>query len=76
MVKTASWTSAASDEVQEAVLVDVKPDLNYLFDLFHIQVITLKRLVILLQLFLVATVLCVTWVLARFINQWLKTFSK
>jgi|GEM_PF-3144127 len=69
-------TSAASDEVQETVLVDVKPDLNYLFDLVHIQAITLKRPVILLQLFLVAAVLFTIWVLARFINQWLKTFSK
>lgn len=44
-------TSAASDEVQEVVLVDVNPNLNDLLALFKIQFETIKRPIILLQLF-------------------------
>ena len=67
-------TSAASDEVQKAVLVDVQPNVEYLLELLRIQADTLKRPVVLLQLLLVIAVLAATWSLARSINKWLKTF--
>ncbi|MEM7065619.1 MAG: extracellular solute-binding protein [Cyanobacteria bacterium P01_B01_bin.77] len=67
-------TSAASDEVQQAVLVDVQPGAEYLLELLRIQFETLKRPVVLLQLLLVTAVLASTWLLARFLNRWLKTF--
>ncbi|NEQ51530.1 MAG: extracellular solute-binding protein [Leptolyngbya sp. SIO3F4] len=66
-------TSAASDEVQKAVLVDVQPGAEYLLKLLRIQFEALKRSVVLLQLLLVAAVLVSTWLLARFLNRWLKT---
>ena len=67
-------TSAASDEVQEAVLVDIKPKINFLFDLFSATMVKLQRPVVILQLFLVAAVLFISWALARWINQWFKRF--
>ena len=66
-------TSAASDEVQEAVLVDVQPGAGYLLELLRIQFEALKRPVVLLQLLLVMAILASTWLLARFLNRWLKT---
>lgn len=66
--------SAASDEVQKAVLVDVQPNVNDLLELFRVQLATLKRPVILSQLFLVAIVLIVALFFARYLNKWLKQF--
>ncbi|MEM9540943.1 MAG: ABC transporter substrate-binding protein [Cyanobacteria bacterium P01_E01_bin.42] len=64
--------SASSDEVQEQVVVDVEPNLSYLFQLFRIQGEILKRPYILLQLFFVILILFAAWHIHRPLAQWLK----
>ena len=66
-------TSAASDETQEAVLVDVEPNAEYLLELLRIQIEILKRPVVLLQLLFVIVFLITTGLTAHFINKWFKT---
>ena len=65
--------SAAGDEVQEKVLVDVVPDYRYLLKLFRVQREALKRPVVLFQLAIVVVVFLLTRVIAKYLVQWIKT---
>ena len=69
-------TSAASDEVQEVVLVDVKPDTNYLVNLFKTGIGLLLRRALLLQIITFGVVLSIAWMIAQFINKWLKKVTR
>ncbi|MBP0019630.1 MAG: carbohydrate ABC transporter substrate-binding protein [Cyanobacteria bacterium SBLK] len=64
--------SASSEEVQEQVVVDVKPNLNYIWQLVRIQGEILKRPYILVQLFFVILILLAAWRINRPLAQWLK----
>ena len=66
--------SAASDEVQEKVLVDVKPKADFLLQLWHIQGEILKRPVIWWQILLIAILVSLSWLFSVALNKLIKKF--
>ncbi|MEM8638024.1 MAG: ABC transporter substrate-binding protein [Cyanobacteria bacterium P01_G01_bin.54] len=69
-------TSAASDEVQAVVLVDVKNNTEYLLNLLHTLIGLLQRRAVLVQFLAFGLVLGGAWLVADYLNRWLKTIIR